>query len=239
MPRPPDSPVQRGTGTPDMKNSALLRHAAVIVFALCAATAQAHRVNVFAWTEGEAVEVEAKFNKSGPAKGAKLSVTDRASGKTLAAGATGDTGKWSFRLPADYRAGADGIRITVNAGEGHVAHWDMAPEDLPAGALPQSAAATSAAVAAKTVPAADPAPPAAPAAAGLTREELEAAVAAAVSAQLAPVKRDIAELRNPEPSLRDIIGGLGWIVGLAGAAALGFSRRQRKTDGHKDGTASS
>ena len=206
----------------------------LVLAALSSAGAGAHRVNVFAWSEGEAVEVEAKFNKSGPAKGAKLTVTDLDNGRDLAAGTTSDAGKWTFRLPADYRT-RQGIRITVNAGEGHVAHWDMAAEDLPSSARgkPAVAAADAAPAAASHVAASSPAeaPAALP---GISREELESAVASAVSAQIAPLKRDIAELRNPDPSLRDIVGGLGWIIGLAGAAALGFSRRPQAQHKSKD-----
>ena len=49
---------------------------------------------------------------------------------------------------------------------------------------------------------------------------------ALLDSRLSPVKRQLAEMRTDEPGLREIVGGMGWFVGLAGLA-LYFRSRQR------------
>ena len=48
---------------------------------------------------------------------------------------------------------------------------------------------------------------------------------AALERHLAPLRRDLAAGSEAGPGLRDIVGGLGWIMGLVGAG-LYFSRRR-------------
>ena len=50
----------------------------------------------------------------------------------------------------------------------------------------------------------------------------------AVEEKVAPLRQKIAELSNPNPSAKDVIGGLGWIFGIAGAAALGYKKGKEK-----------
>lgn len=79
----------------------ILKHTAALAALLTLSfSAAAHRVNLFAWSEGNAVQVESKFSDSTPVKGGKLTVTDTATGKVLASGKTSDTGTWRFTLPA-------------------------------------------------------------------------------------------------------------------------------------------
>jgi nickel transport protein len=77
----------------------ILKHTAALAALLTLSfSAAAHRVNLFAWSEGNAVQVESKFSDSTPVKGGKLTVTDTATGKVLASGKTSDTGTWRFTL---------------------------------------------------------------------------------------------------------------------------------------------
>ena len=65
----------------------ILKHTAALAALLTLSfSAAAHRVNLFAWSEGNAVQVESKFSDSTPVKGGKLTVTDTATGKVLASG---------------------------------------------------------------------------------------------------------------------------------------------------------
>jgi nickel transport protein len=61
---------------------------------------------------------------------------------------------------------------------------------------------------------------------GLDSDALLAAVreevAEVVSRELAPIKRELRQSR--EPDLRDILGGIGYIFGLAGLLAYARSR---------------
>ena len=239
----------------------ILKHTAALAALLTLSfSAAAHRVNLFAWSEGNAVQVESKFSDSTPVKGGKLTVTDTATGKVLASGKTSDTGTWRFTLPAGYRS-EKGVTVAVAAGEGHAATWEMTPSDLPktvtAAPAPKPEPAAKPAVKsepkAEAKPAATKAPvkaeakapvkAAAPAAKptaqqvenatvpvepGLTEDDITLIAQSAVEEKVAPLRQKIAELSNPNPSAKDVIGGLGWIFGIAGAAALGYKKGKEK-----------
>ena len=239
----------------------ILKHTAALAALLTLSfSAAAHRVKLFAWSEGNAVQVESKFSDSTPVKGGKHTVTDTATGKVLASGKTSDTGTWRFTLPAGYRS-EKGVTVAVAAGEGHAATWEMTPSDLPktvtAAPAPKPEPAAKPAVKsepkAEAKPAATKAPvkaeakapvkAAAPAATptaqqvenatvpvepGLTKDEITLIAQSAVEEKVAPLRQKIAELSNPNPSAKDVIGGLGWIFGIAGAAALGYKKGKEK-----------
>ena len=226
----------------------ILKHTAALAALLTLSfSAAAHRVNLFAWSEGNAVQVESKFSDSTPVKGGKLTVTDTATGKVLASGKTSDTGTWRFTLPAGYRS-EKGVTVAVAAGEGHAATWEMTPSDLPktVTAAPAPKPEPAAKPAVKSEPKAEakaPVKAAAPAAKptaqqvenatvpvepGLTKDEITLIAQSAVEEKVAPLRQKIAELSNPNPSAKDVIGGLGWIFGIAGAAALGYKKGKEK-----------
>ena len=220
----------------------ILKHTAALAALLTLSfSAAAHRVNLFAWSEGNAVQVESKFSDSTPVKGGKLTVTDTATGKVLASGKTSDTGTWRFTLPAGYRS-EKGVTVAVAAGEGHAATWEMTPSDLPktVTAAPAPKPEPAAKPAVKSEPKAEAKPAATKATAqqvenatvpvepGLTKDEITLIAQSAVEEKVALLRQKIAELSNPNPSAKDVIGGLGWIFGIAGAAALGYKKGKEK-----------
>lgn len=196
------------------------------------ADALAHRVNIFAWLEGENIVVECGFNRAAPVRGGLVTVYDAGDGKELLQGRTNDRGVFVFAVPEPVRVG-HGLRIEVNAGEGHVNDWTMTAHeinearDLSHGflqAAPATAARAPAAATTSIVPA--PEPPAAPA--PLTAAEVRAIVAESLNTGLAPIRRELAALSSPGPSVRDIVGGLGWIMGLVGIACWFMARRKQQ-----------
>uniref|UniRef100_A0A7C5EXN7 LPXTG cell wall anchor domain-containing protein n=1 Tax=Desulfobacca acetoxidans TaxID=60893 RepID=A0A7C5EXN7_9BACT len=66
-----------------------------------------------------------------------------------------------------------------------------------------------------------------PQARAVDRQELEEVVNKALERQLAPIKEMLTELTIHQPSLSDIIGGIGWIMGLFGGWAY-FASKKRK-----------
>lgn len=192
---------------------------------LLPAPAQAHRVNIFAWLEGDSVMVECGFNRSSPVKNGLVTVFDVTDGKELLRGHTDDNGRFSFPVPAAARAG-HGLRMQIAAGEGHQNDWTMDASEFSGAAAPTASPLEKVDGADRPQGAADSATaaaPSAPAAPALTRtgpsatpDEVRAIVNAALDAKLGPIRRDLAAQVNAGPSLRDIIGGIGWILGLAG-----------------------
>ena len=192
----------------------------IAVLSLCAAVeASAHRVNIFAWVEGDAVLVECSFRRDSPVRAGTVTVFDAVTGRALLEGKTSDKGRFSFPVPPEAREG-HGLRLRISAGEGHQNEWLMDAAEF---------AALAPASPARSAPAATPAP--APEEQGarrtpaLTEEEFRALVDAALESRLGPIRRELAALRDDGPSLRDVIGGLGWIMGIVGAG-LYFARRR-------------
>ena len=173
----------------------------------CAALA--HRVNIFAWVEGGDILVECGFKRSNPARNSEIAVFDAIDGRTLLTTRTDDDGRCRFPIPIAARE--HGLRIRVNAGEGHQNEWNMSPREFGApDPFPSAAPLPEAKAPAPSV--------------GVTAEEIRAIVDTSLEAKLAPLRAALA-LRE-EPSLADIIGGLGWILGLTGIALHLTGRRK-------------
>ena len=203
--------------------------AALALFFLTIASgpAAAHRVNVFAYVDGDVIHVECSFSRSQKVRQGRVEVYDAVDGEMLVSGDTDDTGVFRFPVPPKARQGGRDLRIRLVAGEGHQNEWTVAADEF--AAVPSAAPVTSApAVTPAAVSSASAAPAAmvsAVPATGLTAAEVERIVNAALDARLAPIKRMLAEQSESGPGLRDIVGGLGWILGLAGLAA--YFRRRR------------
>ena len=204
---------------------------AVLAAALLApAPALAHRVNIFAWLEGGDVVVECGFNRSSPDKNGLSTVFDAVDGKELLQGHTDDAGRFSFPVPQAAREG-HGLRIRINAGEGHQNEWGMDASEFSGAAAPTASPAEKVNGTEKTEGAAAPATTAAPsvpaaqAVSGATPDQVRAIVNAALDAKLGPIRRDLAAQVNAGPGIQEIIGGIGWILGLVGIGLYFKGRR--------------
>ena len=205
--------------------------AAVLSGALCLlllfpTPGMAHRVNVFAWTEGGQVAVECGFSGGSNVRHGLITVFDAATGAKLLEGRTDEQGNFRFDAPPQGRQ--HGLRIRVNAGEGHQNEWVLDAAELAATAQPTaSEAAASAPSPASAVTAATQAPsaPSAADSAPLSPETVRQIVDTALEQKLAPLRRDLAQLRAQGPRLTEIVGGIGWLVGLAGLGLYFKGRR--------------
>ena len=203
-----------------------------------AASALAHRVNIFAWTEGDQVVAECGFNGGNKVKQGQVVVFDAATGTKLVEGLTDDQGV--YRFPVSAAGKAHGVRIVIKAGEGHQNEWTLDAAELASvqPAAPASAASSAlapTAVAAGTAPGANSSPQAQPnpkaektspqPAANISAAELQSIVNAALDVKLGPIRRELAEMRVARPGFSEIFGGIGWLVGLAGIALYFKGRR--------------
>ncbi len=193
-------------------------------------TAQAHKLSVFAWPEGGEIRGEVKFNGGRKAKNIQIAVQNAADQAVLAETVCDENGAFRFPLPEQALTAKPDLLIVANSGEGHRGEWRLAATEytpaVPAGAVSTGSTATAAAAAAASSP--EPAQPQAAApSAGLSEEQLRRIVAEEMNRSLSPVRQSIAESLDPEPTLRDILGGIGWLIGLAGLAAWAQSRRSK------------
>ena len=202
-----------------------------------AASALAHRVNIFAWTEGDQIVAECGFNGGNKVKQGQVVIFDAATGAKLIEGRTDDFGVYRFPISAEGKA--HGVRIVIKAGEGHQNEWTMEAAEL---AEVQPANATASSAAASSAPASIVAPAAATSGTqpqptlgadnvpaqqtvNISAAELQTIVNTALDAKLGPIRKELAEMRVARPGFSEIFGGIGWLVGLAGIALYFKGRR--------------
>lgn len=201
----------------------------------------AHRLQVFASAVADQIQGRVYFVGGHPARDVEVRVLDDA-GRPVAEVTTDDEGRFRTRVPAvaDYR-------VVAQSGDGHRAEWpvsaaeligvlDAEPtsldEPLPDGrSAVQSAGRSSASVEPErgSEDAVTQAPRQ-PLALSLT-PELERAIEQAVARQVLPLREALAEAQA-QASFRDLLGGLGYIAGLAGLGFWWTQRRRQQRDSH-------
>ncbi len=194
----------------------------VMVFSLAGIPAAgAHKVSIFAWAEGDTVYTESKFSGGKMVKDGKVEVLD-SQGTHLLDGRTNDNGEFSFEVPK-----ITDLTIVLSAGMGHQNSWKLSADELGGGALDPAVTepVLSAPLVSETPP--ETAPPASDP--GLTTQAVEAIVARQLEQKLQPLIRMLVATQEKGPTLSDIFGGIGYIMGLVG---LGAYMRYRK-DGRR------
>ncbi len=201
---------------------------AILTLLVYAAPGLAHRLIVFAYPEGNTIFVESKLVPDTPVKEGQVLVSDKQTGQLLVTGQTDAQGKFAFAIPPEAAAKRADLLIVVEAGMGHQGEWLLKAEKyLPGGSTTGAPSAPSPAPAVPTATGlpASPASTAKP----VDTQALEEAVARVLARELAPVKEMLAELMVHRTSLTDIIGGLGYILGIFGLWAYFLSKKQGKS----------
>ena len=220
--------------------------AAVVAAVLCfPGTTWAHRVNVFAYVEGGTVHVECSYSKSDRVRFGDIEVKNPASGKVYLTGKTDEKGNFAFAVPPEAKAAKADLLILLKAGEGHQNDWTVKADEylgaapateareqsaapVPATSQPAAAepALSAAPIAASGVAAAQPMPTTTMDAAAL-QAIVTSAVDAAVEKKIAPVRRMLLDQAEKGPGMREIFGGIGYLVGIAGLLAYVRCRKDR------------
>jgi nickel transport protein len=224
--------LRRSAGAlPVARASALALLAAAALSAASAAEAEAHAVYVFAYASGDEICTESYFTRRNRVIGGTITMLD-AAGNEIESADTGEDGNHCFPAPA----GEGDLQFVVLAGEGHRGEFTLPAADRPAAAAPPAPAALGAPAGGPSGPAGTP-PSDAAATAGaspaVSPDSLRAIVREELKAQIGPLSRALAEARDDRtPGLREIVGGLGWLVGIAGLAL--WLKRRPAASGRKD-----
>lgn len=186
---------------------------ALVLAVMTASPALAHKLKVFASAIGTAVEGRVYFVGGGAGIGVPVELRNSSGEVVATARTTPPDGGFALSLP--YR---DDFVVSADAQDGHVGSFALRAsrlsEALPA--RPGADLAAPGAVAVVPVPEADDASAAS-----------TAAVEAAVARQVAPLLDEIDELRSAV-GFRDMVGGVGFILGGFGLWAFFAARRSRK-----------
>ncbi len=179
----------------------------------------AHRVNVFAWVDGDSIQVECGFSKKRKVRHGRLTVSDLTTGATLLEGTTDEQGLFRFQPDPLFLKTGHGLHILLNAGEGHQSEWKVFPEEL-LPLLPSSGSphGDRQAVLGDTAIAVPSGGAQGQAVVSLTVAELERVMDRVLETRLAPIRQRLARQEDSGPDVRDVVGGLGWLLGLLGLA---------------------
>lgn len=171
-----------------------------ISFLIFPAITYAHRVSVFAYQEGGKIFVEGFFSDGTPTKHANVEVFDKG-GKKLFSGRTNEKGTLSFKAP-----GTDTLKIVLNASMGHRAEILFHLNKEKPGKTPSAGQAS----------AKPPKSPVATRVSSMDENRLRVIVHQEVARAIQPVMRTLAKQEAKRIPFSDIIGGIGWIIGLMG-----------------------
>ncbi len=208
---------------------------ALAVLLLSFQDAMAHRINIFAVVEADQLRVVCRFSKSSPARDCPVTVFNKRSNAKLAEARTSGEGIALIPVTAAMKSAPEGLRIHINAGEGHENDCFVEPAELaladtaPAGTIEAPAPQAAPAQAAPAAQAASQhaGQPAGQALAGISHEELAKLIESSVERRVAPLRAMLAAEAERGPGMTEILGGIGWILGIFGTAALCLSRRGR------------
>jgi len=200
--------------------------AALVLAMLPACEAAAHQLNVFATVEGTTIRGEAYYRGKVPACQAKVEVFDPA-GTRLGQSVTDDQGRFTFqaKVRCDHR-------LVVDGGQGHSSEFTVQaaelPASLPAAASGPGSVTPSPAEGNATTPAAAAMPGVSSPAASGTATASPTPDLTALQAQIGQLRRELDAWQH-QTQFRDILGGIGFILGLAGIAFyfLGVRRQER------------
>ena len=191
---------------------------AVLMLLLTPNFSQAHRINVFAYIDNHELVVESYFSQGKKVREGLVEIIDEDSGQIIMRGRTDEQGKSRFPVPDEFRNGKT-LRVLVNAGQGHQNEWLLkAEKTTPISNSVQSAALTREAAHAdhvENMPLIK-----------TNASEIEEIVNRALENKLAPIRSMLREELEAGPNLIQIVGGIGWIIGLAGLLAYCRSRNR-------------
>jgi nickel transport protein len=198
----------------------------LVALALATLPAAAHKLQVFAFADGARIEGSAYFAGGAKAQGATIKVED-ADGRVLAELTPGPDGGFSYvaQTPMDHV-------IVADSGDGHRAEWRVTAPEL-AGGFPSAAtepverSSPPASANRSTDPPihSDPLPLSFTQSAGAPSAPADLAmIERAVARQVLPLREELRAAQD-QARLHDIMGGIGYILGLVGIVLWWRARR--------------
>jgi len=172
-------------------------------------SAFAHKVNIFAYVEGDRVYTESYFSDGKKCIESKIEVFDN-QGNKLLEGLTDEEGAFSFEIPPGDRD----LRIVLTASMGHRAEYIIRADELGdiAGLIEENIEEPVSAVSPET--------------SSVDLKEIQSIIEDTLDEKLKPIMREIKKSQEDRISPSEIIGGIGYIIGIFGIVAYFLSRKR-------------
>ena len=172
-------------------------------------SAFAHKVNIFAYVEREKIYTESYFNDGKKCVDSKIEVFDNQENKLLE-GITDEEGAFSFEIPP----GDGDLKLVLTASMGHRAEYIIQAHELGniKGLIEEKIEEPVSAVS--------------PEVSSFDLKEIQSLIEDTLDEKLKPIMREIKKSQEDKISLTEIIGGIGYIVGIFGIVAYFLSRKR-------------
>ncbi len=170
----------------------------LMIGAVTTPAAFAHKVNIFAYVEGDTVYTESYFPDGKKVKGGLIEVYDSQEQKLLE-GRTDKDGQFSFKPP-----GRDDLKIVLIASMGHKNSYSLSADELPQ------------TMGAQNLPEIKPQESETKATAQVDLERLRRIIDNSLDEKLRPIMRQLTKTRQKEVSFTQVASGIGYVFGLMG-----------------------
>lgn len=167
----------------------------------------AHKVHIYAWVEGERVFTESFFSDGKRAAHFQIQVLDEQDNRLLS-GETDSKGVFTFTLPEKKD-----LKIVVFAPAGHRAEYKLSAAEISGGMPDRESKQIEKDSSIDAVP-------------SMSQKEIQAVFEKVLDEKLRPIQRKLSALEKRGPTITEILGGIGYIMGLMGVAIY-FSHRKR------------
>ena len=169
----------------------------------------AHKVNIFAYVEGDKVYTESYFNDGKMCVDSKIEVFDN-QGNKLLEGLTDKEGAFSFEIPL----GDGDLKVVLIASMGHRAEYTISADELgdTVGSIKEELK--------------EPVSVISPEVSSFDLKEIQSLIEDALDKKLEPILREIKRSQEHKISPTEIIGGIGYIFGIFGIIAYFLSRKK-------------
>ncbi len=191
---------------------------------LAPSTALAHKVSIYAYAEDGMVFAEGYFADGSRSRNSRVEVIDAKTGEKLLEGKTDSEGRFSFRIPK-----ATSIRLVLHASMGHQNDYTLGAKEVKeAMGIQDTGVGNQESGVKERKTESNPSSVPLTATSGLSSAEIEAAVNKAMDRKLQPVITMLLRLQeeSEKPGITEILGGIGYIIGLMGMVMYFKSRRK-------------
>jgi nickel transport protein len=172
----------------------------------------AHSVSVYAWVEGDTVFTESFFASGARAAHSRIAVFEEG-GNRLLTGKTDDKGVFSFKLPKK-----EDLRIVLRTPDGHGADFHLKVEDKSVTEDRREGEYMEEPSQIAEGPC-------------LGKEEIRGVVEEVLDEKLEQMRGRLEASQKGTPGITEILGGIGYILGLMGVAIYFGHRRKGKNSG--------
>lgn len=169
-------------------------------------SAFAHKVSIFAYVEGDTVYTESYFPDGKKVEGGIIEVYD-SQDKKLLEGITNDKGQFNFKPTK-----REDLRIIINASMGHRSSYILSADELPDNIEAQTQEVQDAS---RKITQVD-------------IEQIKSVVEGSIDQKLKPIMRKLTKLEQKKISFIEVIGGIGYIFGIAGVVLYFLSKSRSK-----------